>query len=195
MWLNHPPFKKSLGASGQYPQYRQRKTFTKLSNELYIYVLKKKKQQCKLNTSDKRKLHPGLSPLLLLAGPCGQQVQANAAQGHWGHPRAGAGGWMDHPHVLRCLAQPKLGVRLAQESGPRLDMAPWPQVRNCPATGGATAGRNGTAAHPGPQTAASIKEGKRKTSSREARSCGVLFTQRRTPTSQASCGRSGLKSR
>lgn len=34
---------------------------------------------------------------------------------------------MDHPHVLRCLAQPRLGVGLAQESGPRLDLVPWPQ--------------------------------------------------------------------
>lgn len=78
----------------------------------------------------------GFPPSSCWLGPCGQQVQVSAAQGHWGHPRAGAGGWMDHPHVLRCLAQPRLGVGLAQESGPRLDLAPWPQVRNCPATGG-----------------------------------------------------------
>lgn len=84
----------------------------------------------------------GFPPSSCWLGPCGQQVQASAAHGHWGHPRAGAGGWMDHPHVLRCLAQPRLGVGLAQQSGPRLDLVPWPQVRNCPATGGATAGRS-----------------------------------------------------
>ena len=175
--------------TGRGKKKKKTKPLRSLSNELYIYVfffLKKKSSNAN-STHLNKKAPPWASPaLLLLAGALGAPGRGRRLDGTvptcsvvW-HTRGSVGG-------------------LAQESGPRSDSAPRSRVRNSPATGGVGGsprlGAIGTAAQPGPRTAASIKEGKRKSNGGDARSCGVLFTLRRTPTSPASGGESGLKSR
>lgn len=64
-----------------------------LSNELYIYIYLKKESGNANSTHLNKKLQPGLS------------------RGR-GQPRAGREAGRDHPHVLRHLAQPRLGCRL-----------------------------------------------------------------------------------
>lgn len=181
--LNHPLHEKKKEVRvhhARIPKMGREKPSRSLSNELYIYIYLKKKSGNANSTHLNKKLQPGLS------------------RGR-GQPRAGREAGRDHPHVLRHLAQPRLGCRLGtgERTAARLGTAvPGEETVRL---------RGGNGGHRGwerwaprysrdPEQQQVLKRGKRKTNSEDAGSCGVLFTLHRTPTSPAFCGKSGLES-
>lgn len=119
-----------------------------LSNKLYIYVFKKRRKSSNANSTHLNKKAPRWASPPSSCCPLGTGDRAGQEDG-WDRPYVT---WHSRGSV----------VGLAQESGPRLDSAPWSQVRNSPATG-REATRDG---HSGTPNSSKYQRGEKKNQQR-----------------------------
>lgn len=186
VWLNHPPplrkNKSGCTTPGTPKWAEENPCRVYLTSSIYICIYKSSNaNSTHLNKKAPRWAFP--------PPPAGRGLAGSGDS-----PGQGQGHGRDRPHTLRRLAQPRPGCRLGtgvQTTVGLGTVVPGEKQSGYGAGGGGPprAAVIGTAGQPGPQTAASIKEGKRKTNSGDARTRGVLFTLRRTPTSPAFHGK------